>query len=114
MFMEFDPSRRLFLRRAGIATVAPVIAPVLPIEKIVKYFFAPSGGWGSLFGARHRENNAFLSPSFITTEALKILHANLKFGTTFDEAFEYDFPKIGKPIQIRMPKRFAPTLPRLL
>jgi hypothetical protein len=44
--MEFDPSRRLFLRRAGLSAVAPVVAPVLPLEKIVKYFFAPNGGWG--------------------------------------------------------------------
>lgn len=45
--MEFDPSRRLFLRRAGLASVAPIVAPVLPIEKVVKYFFAPNGGWNS-------------------------------------------------------------------
>jgi len=45
MFMEFDPSRRLFLRRAGLATVVPIVVPVIPADKIIKYFFAPTGGW---------------------------------------------------------------------
>ena len=42
--MRFDPSRRLFLRCGGLTAVAPIVAPYRA-EKVVKYFFAPRGGW---------------------------------------------------------------------
>jgi len=89
--MQFDPSRRLFLRRSAIASVVPIVAPVLPVEKVIKYFFAPTGGWTG--------GNKLLTPAIITREALRILKANLNFIN--DLNIQYDLPNVGSTIRIR-------------
>ena len=101
--MQFDPSRRLFLRRAGIAAVAPIVAPVLPVEKVVKYFFAPAGGWE----APQWSGNEFLDVNWLTAKTLEILRKNLvfaeAFNNTWDQQFKSPLAADGR-IQVRIPQ----------
>ena len=103
--MQFDPSRRLFLRNAGVASLAPIVIPptIGPIEKIVKYFFAPIGGWAGT------GTNQFLTINYLTQETLRILRANLRFhnALAFDRKWKSDFA-IGSTVQIRMPQIYKP------
>lgn len=109
--MQFDPSRRLFLRRGGIAAIAPVVAPMLPIEKIVKYFFAPTGGWGD-GGVPLEMHGPFLDVDWVTMQTLKILHKNLRFEASLNREFEATFGRnfIASPLVVRLPTRYAAAL----
>ncbi len=97
--MEFNPSRRLFLRSSGLASVAPIVAPILPFERIIKYFFAPVGGWSG---------NKLLTTQMITAECLRILKANLVFTASvnrdFDRLFSADNEgRIRPQINLKLP-----------
>ena len=59
--------------------------------------------------------NSLLSPTIITREALRILHANLNFISNIDKQYDDQFAnsgaspsgKIGPSLTIRMPNQFT-------
>lgn len=85
----------MFLRSAGIAAVAPVIAPMVPAEAIVKYFFAPADGWKGT-------GNQFLTMNWVTEEALRILHENLKLTIEYPVRWGDG----GQNLAVRRPSRY--------
>jgi hypothetical protein len=59
--------------------------------------------------------NSFLSPTIITREALRVLHANLNFIGSINRQYDKQFAnegaspsgKIGPTLTIRMPNQFT-------
>ena len=55
--------------------------------------------------------NSLLTPTMITREALRILHAKLNFlgnvNTQYDDRFASSSGKIGSTLNVRMPAKFA-------
>ena len=96
---DLDPERALWV--PGRKTfILPSIQPVTANELLVV-----SGGHG----------NVFLTPDWITREALAVLKRNLAFSTLVNREFDASFiargslarPVVGEKVTIRTPMRFA-------
>lgn len=100
--------RRSFLRSLGIVGAAVALEPVLPIRSVIYSFptVIPARSSVPLTLSYSTDGGS----SWLTVEALRILHKNLVWSDSFSEAYHSEFVQpVGSKLYVRCPQIFSVT-----
>lgn len=93
-------NRRSFLRVLGLGALGAAASMELDLERLLwvpgakTIVLPPAGGW-------------WLSPDWLTREALKTLENNLTFMRSINRQYEEAWPKVAFTVKMQRPQRLA-------